>query len=558
MAITPYRAPFYADDEKGTVQDAPSSAAHSVVSSRWLPHVLALGVIGYWLLVKSVLFHRLEYTTDLFTNLELTRSLFEGRPLLWENGYGDHKAFHNFYIAVLFYPFTRFLGAYGLFVAQALLSGWAVHDILRRARDAEEWRRVLYWATLAAMALGPVAFFIWENPVYGFHFELLFVPLSALFALSLSRRSRSAWIYGALIVLIREEGALLAWCIQVLYEVLNAQAGDRKARSALFRRLAWITLGWLVVFIAGMGLLLAMGAGSHGRLGSAPSAILRLINDSAIRSLFFRSLIDAALLLAAGAVVYLAGIPRRGLVITALISLVLIPPITVASSVYFESLREHGIVWPPRLAMLWGVALAGCLLAIERARPPIFADSRGRRAWVAIAVAASIGTQFAVLAACRRYDFISRFTLNALSIPRVLVARFVPASDFARYYDRPRYVAWALSSAEDAFLGCLGRDLPHDTSVTATGTLFGRFHRQDLVFSDRVANAWKPPELVVCDDAGRFPLLEFGCMKLARSLPDTSYEMLALGNLAVRYSGRPKGVVEACAARLAPAVSPAQ
>jgi hypothetical protein len=88
---TPYRAPLYADDDKGRAQDALSSAAHPVVSSRWLPHVLALALIGYWLLVKSVLFHRLEYSTDLFTDLELTRSFFEGRPLLWGNGYGDHK-----------------------------------------------------------------------------------------------------------------------------------------------------------------------------------------------------------------------------------------------------------------------------------------------------------------------------------------------------------------------------------------------------------------------------------------------------------------------------------
>src|SRR5260370_24293061 len=130
----------------------PSPVASSAAILRWLPQVLALVTIGYWLLVKSMLFLRLEYTTDLFSNLQLTRSFFEGRPLLWENGYGNHKAFHNLYVAPLFYPFTRFLGAYGLFVAQALLYGWAVYRILVRARDAAECKRALYWPAVAALA----------------------------------------------------------------------------------------------------------------------------------------------------------------------------------------------------------------------------------------------------------------------------------------------------------------------------------------------------------------------------------------------------------------------
>ncbi len=542
--------------DKGSAHDAPSPAASAAASLRWLPQVLALVTIGYWLLVKSMLFLRLEYTTDLFTNLQLTRSFFEGRPLLWENGYGNHKAFHNLYVALLFYPFTRFLGAYGLFVAQALLYGWAVYSILARARDAAEWKLALYWANVAAMALGPVAFFIFEDPTYGFHYELLFVPLSVLFALSLADRSRSAWIYAALIVLTREEGAIVAWCIHVLHELLSAEPGtaDGKARSALVRRLIWITLGWVLVFIAGMGLLFAMG-GSHGRLGTALLGMRVLIGDPTTRRFWIASVVDAFLLVVAGSIVYLAGIPRRGLIASSLVSLVLIVPTTVATSVYLEGPQDHGLGWSPRLALFWGVALAGCLFAIERARAPAFAASRRRRAAIAIAVAGSIVAQVAVLGVRRRYDFASRFTLQVLSAPISLMALVLPRPTLERFFNRPRFVALGLSSAEDAFLRCLGRDLPHETAVTTTGGLFGRFHEQDLVWPDRIKNAWKPPELVVCDGSGRIPW-EYGCLKLASSLPDASYRALQLGNLSVRYSTGPGTVVEACAAKTFPAAGP--
>lgn len=503
--------------------------------ARWLPHALALAVIAYWFVVKAVLFHRLEYTSDLFLNLQLTRSFFDGRPLLWDNFYGNFKAIHNSYIAVLFYPLTRFLGAYGLFVAEAALYGWAAGKILCRASAAEHGPEP-YWAVLAAMALGPVAFWIWDDPVYGFHFELLFVPLSVLFAVSLSERSRWAWIFAALIVLTREEGAIVAWCIHVLHERLNPEpgAGGPGARAVRLRRLAWITGAWLLVFIAGMTLLLAMGA---GRLGPAQAGLHRLVAHSATRWQVIESLSDAVLLLSAGGLVYLAGIPLRGLVASALVSLALIVPTTMASLIY-GGVRLHGIAWPPRFAMLWGVALAGCLFAIERIRAPVFPATWLRRAALVLAVAGAMVAQVVALGAVRNYQFVPRFTLQAFA-------------------SAPRFVASALSSAEDAFLGCLGHDLPSDSSVTSAGSLFGRFHRQDLVWPHRARTAWRPPELVVCDDSGRVPF-EDGCLGLAHSLPGSTYEKLQLDRLSVRYASGPKAVVEACAARAAPASTRAE
>ena len=218
------------------------------------------------------------------------------------------------------------------------------------------------------------------------------------------------------------------------------------------------------------------------------------------------------------------------------------------------SLRDHGLAWPPRFAMLWGVALTACLFAIDRAVVSAFAGSPARRSRMAIAIAASIVAQIAVLGVRKRYDFVSRFSLKAFFTPTQLVAFVIPKATLEAYSSRPRFVASALSHAENAFLVCLGRELPHQTPVTATGTLFGRFHQQDLVWPFSVGTAWKPPELLVCDDAGRGPpLLEFGCLKLAHSMSSGSFDKLQVGNLLVRYSSGPKAVVEACAEKATPA-----
>jgi hypothetical protein len=179
--------------------------------------------------------------------------------------------------------------------------------------------------------------------------------------------------------------------------------------------------------------------------------------------------------------------------------------------------------------MLWSVALVSGLFVVARAHAPIFAARWLRRITIAGAVVLSITAQIFVLQTRRGYPFLSKFTLQAFS-------------------STPHFVASALTRVENDFLICLGRDLPTDTPVTSTGGLFGRFHRQDLLWPDRVHIAGRSPELVVCDESGRIPF-EYGCLSLARSLPTSSYEAVHLGNLFVRYTHGVKPVLEACAAR---------
>ncbi len=136
---------------------------------RALPLLLTLLLLAYWMLAKAVLFERLEYTSDLFDFLEMSRSFAAGRPLLYDNNYGNTPAIHNYYIVPLFYPLTAILGAYGLFAGLAGLWLLALLAIRRLAGTADPWKRELYWIVTLALVLGPVSFWLWDDAHYGWH-----------------------------------------------------------------------------------------------------------------------------------------------------------------------------------------------------------------------------------------------------------------------------------------------------------------------------------------------------------------------------------------------------
>src|SRR5262249_1421502 len=143
---------------------------------RWIhflaPMVCAALVLLHWMVSKAILFEGLEYTSDMFAFLQMLKSVFEGRPLLFENSFGNTKALHNYYVLPLFYPFTRLWGAYGLFIGYALLLLLAALSVSKLASAAPQWKRELYWSIMAALILGPISFWVWDDPIYGWHGEL--------------------------------------------------------------------------------------------------------------------------------------------------------------------------------------------------------------------------------------------------------------------------------------------------------------------------------------------------------------------------------------------------
>ncbi len=148
-----------------------------------------------WLAVKAVLFRHLEYVCDLFQHLVMSRSVFEGHPFLWEPQAAG--LLHNYPLLPSFYALTGWLGAYGLFVGLAAWMAGALVAVWRLASRSDPWRRELYWTVVFALVLGPVGFWLWDDPTYGWHTQMVFVPLGILFATCLITGTRLAWVAAA-------------------------------------------------------------------------------------------------------------------------------------------------------------------------------------------------------------------------------------------------------------------------------------------------------------------------------------------------------------------------
>lgn len=491
---------------------------------RVLPLSLPLVLLAYWVLVKAVLFERLDYTTDLFAFLEMSRSFADRRPLLYNNLTGNARAMHSYYIVPLFYPLTSLLGAYGLFAGLAglwLLALLAIHSL---AATADPWERELYWILTLALVLGPVSFWLWDDPLFGWHAELCFLPLSILFAVLLVQGSRWAWVLAVLLVSTQEYGAVMAWAVQVLFEV------RRGIRTGMFRRLLVISAGWLLVFGAGMGvLLLQKGAVEQGRIGGALDNIRLAARNGNLAGLIGPMAGDPGILLLAGGVVYLAGIPVRGAWVAILCALPLFALAVVSGFNYLGtgfSPQALGPLWPPRMVMFWALLIVDCLLAIHYAKVDARAPRAPRRLVAGFTLAAAIIAQVVSLKVAAGYDVFAGLT------------PFSPGRHF---------VADLLTHREDAFLRCLGGTLPHTTEVACTGSLSARFHRQDIVWPGLPRNAWKPPELIVCDATDRLPE-DWGCRRALSNIISVAggSNLVSVDGLSAVYATSLKGLVLGC------------
>ncbi len=490
--------------------------------------LVSLPILGFWLFAKTALLRHLDYIGDLFSFLQMSRSFAQGRPLLFENAFGNGAALHNWYLVPLFFPLTSWLGARGLFVGLLVLWGLAVAavDQLRRERLQSGSG---YAAIAVALLLGPVAFWLVDDLPYGFNVELVFCPLAVLFAASLARGSRAAWLWGALIVPTREDGPVLAWAIQALAVFLRAPRSPGGNARGRWLALARVTALWLAVFAAEIAWLLhETPAGRPSRVGASLDALRHLFSTpDAARSLG-TSFLDAALLLAAGVLAVALWVPARAALAGAVAAVPLLLALAVASQLYGGiGILARGPSWAPRFAFLWGYLAAVSVLGVACSAA---GERSPRRAVVpALAVALSLAAQYGALSWRLSYSVANRLSWRTLARGKGLFAS-------------------SLGAGERAFLDCLAERIPRATVVQTNLSLFAIFERQDLVWPDHPReNTWTGvyAQLMVCDIAGRAG--PDRCLDWQRELPETGFERTRVDGLQIAYGRTVAGIVEACA-----------
>ncbi|GAA4459661.1 hypothetical protein GCM10023189_33660 [Nibrella saemangeumensis] len=346
---------------------------------------------------KVIRFQALYYTyNDMYIFLQASSSWMDGRPLLYENIWGYDNRIHNNYAMLLWGPLIYSWGAYGAFLAQFLLFLTSYGLLFRQlSRQLPAW---VSWTLLAVMLLGPVWFWFNEHPGIGWHPELMYLPLSILFLLALHgvhrNRRYTGWflLTAALIVLVKEDGALLGGCLHLSYRCLQYLRSNpnKSVFGIVTTRQFWlIAVGWALVFCAGMLWLSYQNRSlePEPRLQQALTAIAQGIRQKAFIRWNLTVLVHTILLLVPGFLLlvfflWLTGFRQAGsLVLVFIVAQVLVLVSNwVQASTYYGTNPYYYLVsltWPPRFVLMYALAvcyLVGMLLVFgPRLRP-----ARGR------------------------------------------------------------------------------------------------------------------------------------------------------------------------------------
>jgi hypothetical protein len=508
-----------------TTGNNPAREQHWWSASAVAPLLPVLLLLVAWLGAKAVLFDQLEYTSDIFQNLALSRSTFQGLGLLWEPQYKG--LIHNYVFVLSFYPLTAWLGAYGLFVGHALLLLAAASAVAREAAGSDGWRRNLYWLAVYVLLLGPTGFWLWDDPLYGWHTELTFLPLAVLFALGLARGSKVAWCWAAMLVSNREEGAILAWAVHVLFVMMSREPGSgesapRQSTRELVRRLALITVVYALIFGANLGVLLARQPSmSDSRVGAAAQRFTQAWDDEAVRAETGAAVVDAATIWLAGALVFLAGLRLRGALLAAAVTVPIVAVGMFGMLAYRVggAMQAQGLGWPPRFTMLWAPLAVALLYSARFSAAPAIQVPALRVALCVVVAAGSVWAQASALATRRGYDIVARV--------ESVTGR------------GPRLAATSLTPREEDVLRCLGSRLPANTTVKCPGFVVARFQFQRFMSDPRRA------DVVMCDEASllRWPVRP-GCID--KGAIERATERIYVDRLFLAFVPALRPVIERC------------
>lgn len=340
---------------------------------KWIvPVVISSLLLLLFFWFKVIRFQALYYTyNDMYIFLQNSCSWVDGRPLLYENVWGYDDRIHNNYAMLLWGPLIYVAGAYGAFAVQTGLSMVSYGLLLRQI----SWRLPMWaaWLAGAVLLLGPVWFWFSDHPGIGWHPELTYFPLSLLFLLALLSH-RTGWflLTGALLVLVKEDGALLAGALHLAFmsiQYLRANP-QRTIFGILTKPRFWVVLvGWAALFVAGMLFLSYKNNATEPepRLQQALAVMGAGLSDPVFIKKHLILLLQTFLLLLPSIGLLLYGLYRVGwrqagsvLLVYGVAQLALLLSNWVQGATYYGTNPMFELVsltWPPRFVLVYAFSV---------------------------------------------------------------------------------------------------------------------------------------------------------------------------------------------------------
>lgn len=440
-----------------------------------------LGMYGWYFAAKIVIFQKAGYQSDLFTHIQASRGWLLGRTIMHENAYGYHHKIHNYFFNLLMGPVVLPLGAYGLFIIELLFflaAFFYTFPIIYKAATTF-YHKLSVGLFYIVFFCGPYLFWLHENPFYGFHPEIFYVPLGFIFSISLYKKQNWVSILAAiLMVAVKEDGAVIVACIQLLYYGLVWQAGLINRQQWLKKSIIWGTI-WVLVFVAGVYFLRYKNDFGYDRLTEAFERYS--VQTTAAKWDYFVPIIKTFGVFLLPLCIFLVFIKQINYKVW-LFWLGLMVPITIVNFisgfVYFPN-KYYSINWVPRFDLIFALFLSMGGLSLL-----LFAKPWFRPGFINLVVVAGVSVglfymQKQILLAERKYSY-----------------DYNTCEKFAEGYPHIYYPHWGQVRK-------LAGVLPYDYPVSPPEQLFCYFHKHDYVWTKDMYIAWKRPRMVICDETNR-------------------------------------------------------
>ena len=323
---------------------------------------LAIVICGCFLTIKLKLFYGLAYTSDLFIHTQKSRSFLYGLPLLYDNIHGPHP-YHNTFLELALSPFSALFGASGLITAYWVVCASVFTWMIYSSRSAPYAGRVYIPIMIFSSLLGPIGFWTLDNPVYGWHPEMLSLPCGVGLAVSLIEGRRTLILVFSLACLLTHEiGAVLAASIHLLFFYIKQLPGTTGIQQ-IIKRHVQILWPWVVLFAVGLLIQRLWDSAGSGRL----DGVIQQLQTDTGRKLALGLASPLAQLLAISSLGFL--VLTRSLK-HALMTLFCATPAILAGAgaglAYgdFPGAEMHNIFWPPRWSFIWAITISGTFFSL--------------------------------------------------------------------------------------------------------------------------------------------------------------------------------------------------
>lgn len=322
-------------------------------------YLLPLGGVLLLCIVKYRLLMLGNYQSDIYLLYQAANDWLIDKPLYTENSYGNLMKQHTYYLLPLFAPFTQLGGVFGLVVLQALLYLAAVFSWIT-AVDRPQRLKISLMLTL--LLCGPLGFYVFDDPVYGWHAENLLLPLTLWAAAALYRKQRYlSWALLICMALTREDGALQAAGLLSVYTWFLQRSAALPLNKALKRIVVYYAVAVAVMLLS----LFIITAFPGSRLHGLPTGWALFVQDSGTRDVYLGTLIvyfiALVLVLPLGFRLFYQGRSYDWL------ALVFIVPVLLsglAGGLFYFPDAFYSVLWPPRLVYTWSLCIVFVLYLV--------------------------------------------------------------------------------------------------------------------------------------------------------------------------------------------------